>query len=155
MCYNKCWKTCWNRKFDKKKCISNESIFRKYAVNRYWHVWKYTFIKWVLGEIVIIFTKQITYRYLLSHTYRGIIIQQRGPPRGVPVPLFPWNKFACSPKIENLFSYVPCSPILSLFPCSPQNLTFVPLFPRNKCPVFPVPQNPWEGLNKTKPKNVF
>ena len=26
------------------------------------------------GEIVIIFTKQITYRYLLSLTYRGIII---------------------------------------------------------------------------------
>ena len=54
------------------------------------------------------------------------------------VPLFP--------KIENLFSYVPCSPILSLFPCSPQNLAFVPLFPWNKCPVSPVPQNPWEGL---------
>ena len=41
--------------------------------------------------------------------------------------LFPWNKLACSPKIESLFSYVPCSPILSLFPRSPQNLAFVPL----------------------------
>ena len=29
--------------------------------------------------------------------------------------------------IKTLFSYVPCSPILSLFPCSPQNLAFVPL----------------------------
>ena len=68
---------------------------------------------------------------------------------GIPVPLFPWNKLACSPvpqKIENLFSYVPCSPIVSLFPCSPQNLTFVPLFPWNKYPFPPVPQNPWEGL---------
>ena len=29
-----------------------------------------------MGKIVIIFTKQITYRYFLSLTYRGIIIQQ-------------------------------------------------------------------------------
>ena len=32
--------------------------------------------------------------------------------------------FPCSPKIENLLSYVPCSPILSLFP---SKLAFVPL----------------------------
>ena len=45
---------------------------------------------------------------------------------GVPVPLFPEINclFPCSPKIENLLSYVSCSPILSLFP---SNLAFVPL----------------------------
>ena len=45
---------------------------------------------------------------------------------GVPVQI---GLCPCSSKIENVFSYVPCSLILSLFPCSPQNLTFVPLFP--------------------------
>ena len=46
--------------------------------------------------------------------------------RGVPVPLFPEINclFPCSPKIENLLSYVSCSPILSLFP---SKLAFVPL----------------------------
>ena len=37
-----------------------------------------------------------------------------------PVPQLPQN--------QNLFSYVPCSLILYLFPCSTQNLAFVPLF---------------------------
>ena len=54
------------------------------------------------------------------------------------VPLFPKNRkfvFLCS-----LF------PNIGFFNCSPQNLAFVPLFPWNKCPVSPVPQNPWKGL---------
>ena len=45
---------------------------------------------------------------------------------GVPVSLFPEINWLVplSPKIENLLSYVPCSPILSLFP---SKLAFVPL----------------------------
>ena len=39
------------------------------------------------------------------------------------------NKLACSPKIENLFSWVPCSPTFSLFACSPQKFHLPPLFP--------------------------
>ena len=31
--------------------------------------------------------------------------------------------------------------------CSPEKMAFFPLFPWNKWPCFPVPQNPWEGLN--------
>ena len=37
------------------------------------------------------------------------------------VPLFPRNR--------KFVSYGPCSPILSLFPCPPKNLAFVPVFP--------------------------
>ena len=61
---------------------------------------------------------------------------------GVPVPLFPEINWLVPllPKIENLLSYVPCSPILSLFP---SKLAFVPL---KLMSFFPVPQNSREGL---------
>ena len=62
-------------------------------------------------------------------------------------------QFPCSPEINGLcplfpktkilIFYVPCSPKLPLFPCSPHFWTFVPL---KICPRPPVPQNPWEGL---------
>ena len=50
---------------------------------------------------------------------------------GVPVPLY-WNKLASHPvrQIPKIcFAYVPCSPILSLLSCLPENLAFVPLIP--------------------------
>ena len=50
------------------------------------------------------------------------------PPRGITVPLFPWNNRLVSlfPKNRKLFSYVPCSPILPLYPVP---LKIWPLFP--------------------------
>ena len=42
--FNKYWKTCWNRKFDKKKAFQSKAFFWKYEVNRYLLGWKYTFI---------------------------------------------------------------------------------------------------------------
>ena len=77
-----------------------------------------------------------------------------GPPGGggggLPVLLFPWNKWPFSPippPPQNiLIFYVPCSPKLPLFPCCPHFWTFVSLFPRKICPHSPVPQNLWEGL---------
>ena len=68
-----------------------------------------------------------------------------GPPRGggVPVPLFPWNKLACSlvPQISKIWfcmfpvpQYCLCSPvplkIWPLFLCSPEINALVPLFPK-------------------------
>ena len=64
------------------------------------------------------------------------------PFQGVPVPLFPWNKLACSPvpqksKICFMFpvpEYCLCSPvplkIWPLFPCFPEINTLFPLFPK-------------------------
>ena len=76
---------------------------------------------------------------------RQVLAQHWGPPMGVPVPLFPWNKLACShvPQKSKMCCcfYIPCS----------LNIVFVPLFPSQfgLCfPVWhfpPVPQNPWEG----------
>ena len=54
------------------------------------------------------------------------------------------------PKIKIMFFYVLCSPKLPLFLCFIQFLTFVPLFPWNKWPYSPVPQNNWEGFTKTR-----
>ena len=56
------------------------------------------------------------------------------------VPLFPKNRkfvFLCS-----LFPNIVFIPLFLSY------LAFVPLSPWNKCPFSPVPQNPWEGLNK-------
>ena len=65
-----------------------------------------------------------------------------------------WNKLACSPKIENLFSWVPCSPTFSLFACPPQKLHLPPLFPWNKCPFTLFPKThgrPHQLLTYTPP----
>ena len=65
-----------------------------------------------------------------------------------------WYKLACSPKIENLFSWVPCSPTFSLFACSPQKLHLPPLFPWNKCPFTLFPKThgrPQQLLTYTQP----
>ena len=64
---------------------------------------------------------------------------------------FPWSPetnglFPIFPKNKILIFYVPCSPKLALFPCSPHFWTFVPLFPWKICPRSPVPQNPLECL---------
>ena len=80
---------------------------------------------------------------LLFHHFRG----QWGPPRGVPVPLFPWNKLACSPVPQKSKICFLMLPVPQYCLCSPVPLKIWPLFPWNKCPVCPVPQNPWEGLN--------
>ena len=56
-----------------------------------------------------------------------------------------WNKLACSPKIDNLFS---------LFACSPQKLQLPPLFPWNKCPFTLFPKThgrPHQLLTYTPP----
>ena len=45
-----------------------------------------------------------------------------------------------------LIFYVPCSPKLPVFPCSPYFYAFVPLFPWKKCPCSPLPPNSWDGL---------
>ena len=67
-----------------------------------------------------------------------------------------WNKLACSPKIENLFSWVPCSPTVSLLTCSPQKLHLPPLFPWNKCPFTLFPKThgrPHQLLTYTLPQS--
>ena len=71
------------------------------------------------------------------------------PPRGVPVPLFPWNKLARSPvpqksKICLLMIPVPqyclCSPvplkIWPLFPCSPEIKSQMPISGVQECGVW-------------------
>ena len=75
------------------------------------------------------------------------IPQLWGPPRGVPVPLFPWNKLACSPVPPKSKICFLMFPVPQYCLCSPVLLKIWPLFPWNKCPVSPVPQNPWKGLN--------
>ena len=62
---------------------------------------------------------------------------------GGPVPLFPWNKLACSPVPQKskicflmfpVLQYCLCSPIplkiWPLFPCSPEINTLFPMFPK-------------------------
>ena len=70
------------------------------------------------------------------------------PPKGITVPLFPWNKQACFPvpkesKIVFLFSMFPS---IAFVPCSTQNVTFVPCSPGINI-ISPVSQNPWMGLH--------
>ena len=76
-----------------------------------------------------------------------------GPPRGgggVPVPLFPWNKLACSPVPEIWKIWFSMFPVPQYCPCSPVPLKIWPLFPCSPKinALVPVPQNPWEGLTK-------
>ena len=67
-----------------------------------------------------------------------------------------WNELACSPKIENWFSGVPCSPTFSLFACSPQKVHLPPLFSWNKCPYTLFPKThgrPHQLLTYTHPQS--
>ena len=77
----------------------------------------------------------------LSKTFDKV----RRPSQGDTCSLVPLEKMALFPKNKILISYVPCSPKLPVFPLIFRH--FVPLFPRNKCPCSPVPQNAWEGLS--------
>ena len=99
-----------------------------------------------------------------------------GPPRGIPVPLFPAKKRPCSPKqnldflikqthqkkicfvgwhvgldfLCSLFPKIACVPLipLCLGLCSPAPL-------KKKYPWSPVPQNPWEGLIFNNPNKFM
>ena len=85
-----------------------------------------------------VFSKRYIWEALLEWwgTCPLVLLKQRG-------------VFPCPPPpIENLFSDVPCPPILSLFLSSPQTLTLLSLFAWNKCH-FPCPPKPCESQRPT------
>ena len=68
-----------------------------------------------------------------------LVSETMRPSQGVPVPLFPLNKSACSPVPQKLKKCFLMFPVPQYCLCSPVPLKIWPLFPWNKCPCSPKP----------------
>ena len=77
-------------------------------------------------------------------------IHSRGPPKvvGVNVPMFPWNKGACSPAPPSKIRYL-MFPVPHYYLCSSFSIKSWPYFPRSReiNAIFPVPKTPGRALS--------